>query len=175
MFFRPKFCCNCGEKIERSEWRLWTSRRFCDLCATEYKLLDYLPAAVVVLGLCLALFGIGNFLREPENEQGFDRVRTSAKPQQNLKPAPLYSQKTEPIEHTGSGARTAANIATVAPTGPIPQIYEQPNREAKTSEDAVFYCGAMTKKGTPCTRRVKTKGFCWQHAKTAGIAPTRFR
>lgn len=174
MFFRPKFCCNCGEKIERSEWRLLTSRRFCDLCATEYKHLDYLPAVVVVLGSCLTLFGIGNYLREPENEKGFDRVQTSAKPQQNLKPAPLYSQKAEP-DNIDSGAQTAANIAAITPTGAIPQINEQPNRDAKTSEDAVFYCGALTKKGTPCTRRVKTKGFCWQHAKTGGIAPTRFR
>lgn len=174
MFFRPKFCCNCGEKIERSEWRLWTSRRFCDLCATEHKHLDYLPAVVVAFGLCLTLFGIGSYLRKPEQEKGFDAVQTSTKPQQNLKPAPLYSQRAEPA-NIASGAQTAANIATIAPTGPIPQINEQPNRDAKTSEDAVFYCGAMTKKGTPCTRRVKTKGFCWQHAKTGGIAPTRFR
>ena len=48
------------------------------------------------------------------------------------------------------------------------------NREASTklqrgsqpesSTEAVYYCGAMTRKGTPCTRRVKTPGRCWQHA-----------
>ncbi|HEY2866891.1 MAG TPA: hypothetical protein VGJ02_07355 [Pyrinomonadaceae bacterium] len=33
-----------------------------------------------------------------------------------------------------------------------------------TEVDAVYYCGAATKKGTPCTRRVKRAGErCWQH------------
>jgi hypothetical protein len=29
----------------------------------------------------------------------------------------------------------------------------------------VYYCGAPTKKGTPCKRRVKQAGMkCWQHS-----------
>jgi hypothetical protein len=27
-----------------------------------------------------------------------------------------------------------------------------------------YFCGAVTKKGTPCSRRVKAPGRCWQHA-----------
>jgi hypothetical protein len=34
------------------------------------------------------------------------------------------------------------------------QINEQPKKEKGTSDETVFYCGALTKKGTPCTRRV---------------------
>lgn len=33
-----------------------------------------------------------------------------------------------------------------------------------SSSEAVYFCGATTRKGTACTRRVKTKGHCWQHA-----------
>lgn len=30
-------------------------------------------------------------------------------------------------------------------------------------EEAVYICGARTKKGTPCSRRVHQPGRCWQH------------
>ena len=32
-----------------------------------------------------------------------------------------------------------------------------------SSTETVYFCGAMTKKGTSCTRRVRVKGRCWQH------------
>ena len=33
--YRPNFCSECGEKIVRLRWRLWTSRRFCDKCSAQ--------------------------------------------------------------------------------------------------------------------------------------------
>ncbi|WP_394367092.1 DUF5763 domain-containing protein [Pseudobacter ginsenosidimutans] len=27
------------------------------------------------------------------------------------------------------------------------------------------YCAAMTKKGTPCRRKAKSNGYCWQHGR----------
>lgn len=36
--------------------------------------------------------------------------------------------------------------------------------ETKPPVKEAFYCGAMTKAGTPCKHRVKVKGaHCWQH------------
>ena len=29
--------------------------------------------------------------------------------------------------------------------------------------EKIYFCGAMTKKGTPCSRKVKGGGRCWQH------------
>ncbi len=40
---------------------------------------------------------------------------------------------------------------------------DQNNLATKGSPEEVYLCGAPTKKGTACTRRVKIKGFCWQH------------
>jgi hypothetical protein len=40
-------------------------------------------------------------------------------------------------------------------------LQREPKRDSST--EAVYYCGALTKKGTPCTRRVKSPGRCWQH------------
>jgi hypothetical protein len=34
--YRPKFCAECGEKIIRLRWRVWTSRMFCDDCAPRF-------------------------------------------------------------------------------------------------------------------------------------------
>ncbi|HEX2639001.1 MAG TPA: hypothetical protein VHL50_00440, partial [Pyrinomonadaceae bacterium] len=43
-----------------------------------------------------------------------------------------------------------------------PSNTSKPNE--KTVNQPVFTCGAMTKKGTACTRRVKIAGErCWQH------------
>src|SRR4051812_10831584 len=60
MLFRPSYCAHCGEKIERAEWHLWTSRRFCELCAMEFRGIDLIPkvAAITgVLGIALAASG----------------------------------------------------------------------------------------------------------------------
>jgi hypothetical protein len=62
MFYRPKFCCECGEKIERVEWKLWTSRRFCEFCETEYKGHDLGIRAIVAGGAVLGIFGFSTYL-----------------------------------------------------------------------------------------------------------------
>ena len=163
MLYRPKYCCNCSEKIERDDWRLWTSRRFCALCETEFKPYDLLPRAIVIVGLAFILFGFGSFFRSPDPGPGQQLSKSSLRSSQKLKPATLYSLP-------GGSANTHLPVETVRES----QINEQPNKEKRTSDETVFYCGAITKKGSPCTRRVKKQGFCWQHAKTSQIAPTRF-
>ena len=36
-------------------------------------------------------------------------------------------------------------------------------------EEAVYICGARTKKGTPCSRRVQQPTRCWQHKGAAAM------
>ena len=38
-----------------------------------------------------------------------------------------------------------------------------PNSPPAVVEEAVYICGARTKKGTPCSRRVHQPARCWQH------------
>jgi hypothetical protein len=169
MLYRPKYCCNCGEKIERDEWRIWTSRRFCALCETEYKPYELLPRVVVILSLVFMLFGVGSYFRSGNPSPDQKLNATSTRPSQKLKPATLYA--------TPEGSEKV-----LTPGGAMPvdteegrsQINEQPIKEKRTSDEVVLYCGAPTKKGSPCTRRVKKKGFCWQHAKATPVAPARF-
>lgn len=52
-----------------------------------------------------------------------------------------------------------------APTGP-------PNLAQPTViEDQVYICGARTKKGTPCSRRVHGPVRCWQHKGLRAMLP----
>lgn len=169
MLYRPAFCCNCGEKIVREEWRLWTSRRFCALCSTEHQGIDLLPKIVVAAGILGLITGAAMFFKKPgiASEPSTFSAKQS-KP--NLKPAALSSSNTHPLANSGTiTSEGSRNVGT-----PVTQQSEQPQREKRTSDESVYFCGAVTKKGTPCTRRVKTKRFCWQHAKSGQIAPARF-
>lgn len=175
MLYRPKFCCNCGEKIEREEWRLWTSRRFCALCETEYKPYDLIPRVIVVVAGLLTLFGLSGMFRG--SERGSDSfAKPNTAPTQKLKPATLLSSS----ETNANSQQAVANENGVAASpnsnnGPVnTENGEQPAKGKRTSDEAVYYCGAITKKGTPCTRRVRNKGYCWQHAKIAASPDGRF-
>ena len=169
MLYRPAFCCNCGEKIVREEWKLWTSRRFCALCATEYQGFDLLPKITVGAGMIAVVFGVASSLRQPQTS-AFESPSLVQKPKPNLKPPTLYSANSR-----STASSNSASAENVKPSDNVQtQQSEQPQREKRTSDETVYFCGAITKKGTPCTRRVKTKGFCWQHAKSGQLAPARF-
>lgn len=43
------------------------------------------------------------------------------------------------------------------------------------SSEIVSICGAMTKKGTPCQRRVRGTGRCWQHKGQPAAIPLEQR
>jgi len=38
-------------------------------------------------------------------------------------------------------------------------------------EEDVYLCGARTKKGTPCSRRVHSPARCWQHKGMPAMLP----
>jgi hypothetical protein len=35
--YKPNFCVECGEKITRARWRVWTSRRYCQACEGRFR------------------------------------------------------------------------------------------------------------------------------------------
>ena len=46
------------------------------------------------------------------------------------------------------------------------------NAAVQLMEEAVYICGARTKKGTPCSRRVHQPTRCWQHKGMKAMLPT---
>ena len=173
MLYKPKFCANCGEKIDRTEWKLWTSRRFCELCEVEQKQHDLLPRAIVAIGIIGVLFGVGSFLagRKPMKTGGHDQPART-----------LMSRPAAPVDRDKKALEsTVDQVPPSAASQPGTNISAERTKEsiqrpgaAASSDEPVYFCGAMTRKGTPCTRRVKVKGRrCWQHAGQPSMAEER--
>ena len=146
--YRPNFCAECGERVMRARWRVWTSRRFCAPCARGLGRRRFALTAALVLTLAGAGFLLGRASRPA--------------------PTPL------PIE------RGASPLAPAPPAGAVPGPRQSVPRYGPDGSDAerptdpdetVSICGARTKKGTPCQRRVRGTGRCWQHRGRPAILP----
>ncbi|HSK62741.1 MAG TPA: hypothetical protein VK893_02835 [Pyrinomonadaceae bacterium] len=118
--YQPNFCAECGDKIVRLRWRVWTSRTFCDKCCPRFRKAHWPQRAIATV----ALFVFGIFIGRACKRE----------------PPPLVIQ------------RTMESPAPNPSATPLPAIVEK-----------VYTCGARTKKGTPCSRRVSGPVRCWQH------------
>lgn len=176
MPYKPKYCCQCGEKIERIDWKPWTSRRFCELCATEFGVYDNLSRAVFGISLLFGLFGIGIYLQKPEKP-------LSVAPNQLLSSTSnsktnSFNQPTAPQVLPNAGVQSLATAnnsvsPTKSPATPAATDLKIKQIDNSSSEmpEKIYFCGAMTKKGTMCSRRVRGGGRCWQHAGQTAVLP----
>ena len=165
MLYRPNFCCHCGERIVRAKWTPLTSRRFCDFCAVEQKQHDLLPRVMAILMLIFGAAGITSYLG-------------SGKPSTTGAISPRVELQAVPAKARGNSIATNQTVATPVPpaasnieNSAVNTKQRQPITESST--EAVYYCGALTKKGTACTRRVKSTGRCWQHLGQPSAADAR--
>ena len=176
MFYKPKFCCNCGEKIERADWRLWTSRRFCDVCEIEQKGHELLPRVIVTTAVLFGIFGVGSYF------QGQDAatVKTGVVIPSGSRRTVAMESKQQPIKagpdtvglDIGRGDLNGVTVSAAEPRVVLPSK-EQPGIRKIASDEPIHFCGAMTKKGKPCSRRVKSNERCWQHAGQPSAAAER--
>jgi hypothetical protein len=180
MFYKPTYCCHCGEKIDRAKWRITDSRRFCASCASEFVLKEWIPRAIVCGGVLALLFGVGTLLRKTEKplnvttspaspvtatNQKSQQLLSNANVQNSVPPAnaannalPLQAQKQNPSDlNRAQTLRLQTGAKSADKQNPAPE--------------AVYFCGAQTKKGTPCSRRVKGGGRCWQHQGQPAMLP----
>jgi hypothetical protein len=126
--YRPNFCCECGDKIVRVRWRVWTSRRFCDKCSSRFVRAHALRGSCGALALFLVGMLIGLCWRHER--------------------PPLVIER---------AVNTPAQTSSPAQS---PVVTEQ-----------LYTCGARTKKGTPCSRRVHGPVRCWQHKGLPAMLP----
>jgi hypothetical protein len=158
MLFRPQFCANCGERIDRTDWTILTSRRFCPVCETQFKGEAFLYRGIVLGALTVGLFGVGVSLREGK--------QAAEKPVQVARLVAPPDKKTQdpPESPTNDSAiKPGANALQPRTQGPPPSQQRPNPSKPPTKEEAVYFCGAATKKGTPCSRRVKGNTRCYQH------------
>lgn len=172
MPYKPKYCCQCGDKIERIEWKLTTSRRFCELCETEFKVHDFLPRIVIVAGILCGVLGIGTYWRQSgklSEAVPKQLVSTSLAADKNIL---KKGTELQPQVSTNSNVLLSvpplgsANVDAKTPTAPFVVKGENrkpPGAAVEPPLEKIYYCGAQTKKGSACTHKVKGGGRCWQH------------
>jgi len=147
--YRPNFCAECGATVVRLKWYLWTSRRFCDTCARRLRKERIRLPLVAVLSLLCAGFAAG-------------RIGRPSAP-----PLIINRNHNSPLSDTASSYTT--NNAAPTTSQPLDE-----NRNANSNtlvEETIYICGARTKKGTPCSRRVHGPVRCWQHKGNKAMLP----
>jgi len=174
MLFRPNFCANCGEKIERAHWGIFTSRRFCPVCESVHKGQDLIPRIVVGLGVVIGLFGIGGYLNSGSRAPETQFAREPKKLAEQAMPAAQAAAKGVSANEVtvGKNAVSAASETQDPPASRKvePRMQGAPMPQLETAVDQ-YFCGAETKKGTPCKHRVKGNIRCFQHAGMPAMLP----
>src|SRR5580765_7887193 len=150
MLFRPSFCANCGEKIERAEWSIWASRRFCQVCESEFKGQDLIPRVIVGLGLLAAVFGFGSYLKSGSTSDALALKPPRRFAGQTVSEAQLTAANTGPARASNVTPANTGQPAqpTVSSTSGTLSGQQSPKPRAEV-EEPMYYCGAETKKGTP--------------------------
>ncbi len=141
---RSNFCTNCGARLTGNGWRAGLRGSVCDDCSTR---VGASPATKVVIAISIiatAAFAFGRYLRP--------------------KPPPLIIQRSanSPLSDLPVNLDALAKRADANPDRAV----------AATVDDVVYLCGARTKKGTPCRRRVHSAGErCFQHKGMPAMVP----
>jgi hypothetical protein len=171
MLYKPNYCCYCGESVERIEWKIWTSRRFCENCETIFRKEEWLARIGIAGAILMALLGFGSYLKSPEKSLNLTSGRNvfeSSNKTPEVTAGTTDGKANRPVtsnETSQIGSQRDSN--TTAKVG-NPRIREsQQNGET----EAVYFCGAQTKKGSPCTRKVRGGGRCWQHEGQPAVLP----
>ena len=170
--YKPSFCCECGERVARVRWRAWTSRRFCTSCEPRFRRGRFFRPLALAFALTCAGFLLGRALRPASPPLTVERGTL------NLVPPPAGDVRQHADERraderrasTGEGGRREVESGAPKPEpayGPDGTADERPT----DPQELVYICGARTKKGTPCQRRVRGPFRCWQHRGRPAILP----
>ena len=139
--YKPNFCAECGTKLLRLRWYFWTSRKFCNECARRFRKQRFGPWLLVGITLGGTAYMLGRASRHPPP------------------PLTIIRRADSPI------------TAPEDPLGARPATNSNPEAKSTTLEDEVYLCGARTKKGTPCSRRMHGPVRCWQHKGAPAMLP----
>ena len=148
------FCGKCGARVTRKSWRALFSGKLCDDCARGRRGMNVaLPLGIVAL-IALAAFGLGRYIRPS--------------------PPPLIIQRAanSPLADSPVNPNDNAQRINHDQTNGSSQIADANSKQSTTVSELLYICGARTKKGTPCKRRVHFAGErCYQHKGMPAILP----
>ena len=149
--YLPNFCAECGERLPRRGWRArLIGAQFCGACNRRLGGIGSAKRLAIISIVAVSAFVIGRYLRSPAPPLIIHRVANSP-----LSDLPLnLNDSIRPGSRRNS---TQANAGTLNPP---------------SAADNIYICGARTKKGTPCHRRVHAAGErCFQHKGMSAILP----
>lgn len=159
--YKPNFCCDCGERVLRERWRAWTSRRFCPLCAKRFRVGWVAPLAAAC-ALASAGFAVGRLVRPAPPPLVIER---GALPLPALLLKNTSGQDARTNDAAGGDAQTNEGASPQSIGARVAEDVTDPN-------EVVYICGARTKKGTPCQRRVRGAAVrCYQHKGLPAMLP----
>ena len=170
MRYQPNFCNNCGEKIERANKSFTDSTRFCDVCKHDFVLQRALPLVFAGLMAIVGIFGVGSYWRSGEKPLNVSTRQLTANSGKN--PANNASQvsSNSSVQQLTQAKNVRTDVPQTANLTTKPRI-KQTEIAPLSAAETVYFCGAPTKKGTPCSRRVKGGGRCWQHTGQTALLP----
>ncbi len=136
---KANFCAECGERLSKKGWRARLRARVCDSCARRLGSFAAFRGLIVLALIAGAAYSLGRYVRPAPPPLIIQRLANSPLPDG---PVDLNGPYTEKTKSTGANQ----------------------NETATAPDDEVYICGARTKKGTPCRRRVHFAGErCYQH------------
>lgn len=150
--YKPNFCSECGSRIERLRSGFWASRQFCSDCAKRFRQAQFITPLIAGMTLFLIGLATGRAARPVAPPLIVERGQ--------LATVPLPSIKSE-----GETSGTETNGEATSKPKPEPTYGADgtPTERPTDPEETISLCGARTQKGTPCQRRVRGTGRCWQH------------
>ncbi len=179
MSYKPKYCCQCGEKIENVEQKFFSSSRFCELCATDFGFYDLVRRVVSGIGLILIVFLISNYFQKPEKSLNvasnqFKGDVQSVKTASNDRSEVLQVQNTNAVQIPARQLNDAPPVNPAVTADTSDSNKKTSGKSPVEASEPTYLCGAATQKGTPCSRRVKGGGRCWQHeGQPSAVSPEK--
>jgi hypothetical protein len=174
MLYTPKYCAECSNAIESYQQGTLIKTQFCENCEGDFKWQKFFPLIGIGIGLLGVIFMLGAYLKKPDKpvnllttptaETASNKNRTSSN-QTNPQVSPNTNVQIPQQETAGNypGQNNSVRLADNAERKTSTAKQNAGEGKQKTTEEAVYLCGAQTKKGTTCSRRVKGGGRCWQH------------
>ncbi len=133
-----RFCSDCGEPVKEKRPPYLPFRSFCVRCSPAVNRGRVLFIAALLLA-AVAGYSIG-------------RLSAPARP--------FYLMGTLIDPQSAPGQAYKDDNAQTGDTRAPAQIKDQPSASPESVETL---CGAATKSGKPCRRKVRGGGYCWQH------------
>jgi len=143
---RTRFCSACGEPI-RTSVPFSVFGPLCRHCRPRFRRERALVIAAIFLSL-LAVFAIARYTA-PREPFYFIGTPVDLNPER-LRPS---ASTTAPLEGTNGLAANTKQAPSFDSTRLVGSI-----------------CGAPTKSGRPCQRKVRIAGYCWQHREKSSEA-----